>query len=369
MQTQSLTRTIQILFLFFLIVCGLYFAKPFLVPFAIAGLLSMLLVPMSRKLESKGLNRAVAALVCILVFLLLIAGIITLLGWQLSGLSSDLPQAEEKITKSIGQLRQSISSTLGISPQKQQEILKQQQSSGGSGGGMGSVVSGIMASIMSFLVDFIIVMVYLFLLLFFRGHIKKFIFKLVPREKQGNAQTIITNSQKVAFKYVSGMAMMIVLLWIMYGIGFSIAGVKQPIFFAILCGVLEIIPFVGNITGTLATLLMGLTQGGGSGIVIGILVTYFVVQFIQSYIIEPLVVGAEVNINPLFTILALVVGELIWGIPGLVLSIPLLGIAKIICDHVPGLQPYGFLIGEEKKEGKKNSFIEKIKKKFKKGDS
>ena len=366
MQTQSLTRTIQILFLFFLIVCGLYFAKPFLVPFAIAGILSMLLLPMSQRLESKGFNRALAAVVCILVFLLVIAGIFSLIGWQLSGLSSDLTQAEEKITKAIGQLRQSISNTLGIPPQKQQEMLKQQQSSGG-GGGMGGVVSGIMGSIMSFLVDFIIVIVYIFLFLFFRGHIKKFIFKLVPEEKKGNTQTIITNARKVAFKYVSGLAMMIVLLWIMYGIGFTIAGVKHPIFFAVLCGVLEIIPFVGNITGTALTLLMGLTQGGGSGIVIGILITYAVVQFIQSYIIEPLVVGAEVNINPLFTIIGLVVGELVWGIPGLVLSIPLLGIAKIICDHVPGLQPYGFLIGEEKKEGKKNSLIEKVKKKFKKG--
>jgi predicted PurR-regulated permease PerM len=365
MQTQSLTRTIQILFLFFLIICGLYFAKPFLVPFSIAGILSMLLLPLSRRLESKGVNRALAAVICILLFLLVIAGILTLLGWQLSGLSSDLTQAEEKITKSVGQFRQMISNTLGIPPEKQKQMLQQQQSSGGGGGGMGSVVSGIMGSIMSFLVDFIIVMVYIFLFMFFRGHIKKFIFKLVPAEKKGNAQTIITNSQKVAFKYLSGLAMMIVLLWIMYGIGFSLAGVKHPIFFAVLCGVLEIIPFVGNITGTSLTLLMGLTQGGGGGIVIGILVTYALVQFIQSYIIEPLVVGAEVNINPLFTILALVAGELIWGIPGLVLSIPLLGIAKIVCDNVPGLQPYGFLIGEEKKGGKEN-FIEKIKKKFKK---
>src|SRR5688500_3118342 len=146
MQTQSLTRTIQILFLFFLIVCGLYFARPFLVPFAIAGILSMLLLPLSRKLESKGVNRALAAVICILVFLLVIAGILSLIGWQLSGLSSDLTQAEEKVTKAIGQLRQSISNTLGVSPQKQQEMLKQQQSSGG-GGGMGSVVSGIMGSI------------------------------------------------------------------------------------------------------------------------------------------------------------------------------------------------------------------------------
>jgi predicted PurR-regulated permease PerM len=365
MQTQSLTRTIQILFLFFLIICGFYFAKPFLVPFSMAGILSMLLLPLSRRMESKGVNRALAAVICILLFLLVIAGILTLLGWQLSGLSSDLTQAEEKITKSVGQFRQMISNTLGIPPEKQKQMLQQQQSSGG-GGGMGGVVSGIMGSIMSFLVDFIIVMVYIFLFLYFRSHIKKFIFKLVPAEKKNNAQIIITNAQKVAFKYLSGLAMMIVLLWIMYGIGFSIAGVKQPIFFAVLCGLLEIIPFVGNITGTSLTLLMGLTQGGGSGIIIGILVTYALVQFIQSYILEPLVVGAEVNINPLFTILALVAGELIWGVPGLVLSIPLLGIAKIVCDNVPGLQAYGFLIGEEKKKGKEDDFIEKMKKRFKK---
>jgi predicted PurR-regulated permease PerM len=361
MQTQSLSRTIQILFLFFLVICGLYFAKPFLVPFAIAGILSMLLLPLSRRLEGRGFNRALAAIICILIFLIIIFGILALLGWQLSGLASDLGQAEEKINAAIAQLRQYISSSLGISQEKQQEMMKKQQSSGG--GGMGSVVTGIMSTMMSFLVDFIIVLVYIFLFLFFRSHVKKFIFKLVRQEKEANAQAIITKSVDVAYKYVSGVAMMIVLLWIMYGIGFSIAGVKHPIFFAVLCGVLEIIPFIGNITGTALTLLMGLTQGGGSGIIIGILVTYALVQFIQSYIIEPLVVGAEVNINPLFTIIALVAGELIWGVPGLVLSIPLLGIVKVICDQVPALQPYGFLIGAEKKEDK-NNFIEKIKKKF-----
>ena len=364
MQTQSLFRATQVLFLFFLVICGLYFAKPFLVPFALAGVLSMLLLPLSRKLESRGMNRGLAGFISLFVFVVFIAGIVSLLGWQISGLASDLTQAEEKITKSIDQFRQMLSNTLGITPQKQQELMKKQQASGG--GGMGSVVTAVMGSIMSFLVDFIIVLVYIFLFMFFRSHIKKFIFKLVPSEKKAETQTIITKSQKVAFKYISGLAMMIVLLWVMYGIGFSIAGVKRPIFFAILCGVLEIIPFVGNITGTALTLIMALTQGGGGGVIIGILITYGLVQFIQSYILEPLVVASEVNINPLFTIIGLVIGELIWGVPGLVLSIPLLGIGKIICDHVPALQPYGFLIGEEKKNGKTSGFIEKIKKKFSK---
>jgi predicted PurR-regulated permease PerM len=86
------------------------------------------------------------------------------------------------------------------------------------------------------------------------------------------------------------------------------------------------------------------------GMVIGVLLTYLIVQFLQTYLLEPLVVGAEVNINPLFTIIILVLGELVWGIPGLVLAIPLLGIVKIICDHIDPLKPYGYLIGSDKKK-------------------
>ncbi len=94
---------------------------------------------------------------------------------------------------------------------------------------------------------------------------------------------------------------------------------------------------------------MALSQGGGTNMVIGILITYGCVQFIQTYILEPLVVGAEVKINPLFTIIAIVIGELVWGMPGMILAIPLLGIAKIIFDNVDSLKPYGFLIAEEKR--------------------
>ena len=83
------------------------------------------------------------------------------------------------------------------------------------------------------------------------------------------------------------------------------------------------------------------------------------VQFVQTYILEPLVVGAEVNINPLFTILGIVAGEMLWGIPGMILAIPIMGITKIVCDHVTPLKPFGFLIGESKKK-KDKGITEKI---------
>ena len=155
---------------------------------------------------------------------------------------------------------------------------------------------------------------------------------------------------------------MIVCLWVMYGIGFTIVGVKNAIFFAILCGILEIVPFVGNLTGNAITILFSIAQGGGTDMIIGILISYALIQFIQTYILEPLVVGRGVSINPLFTIAGIVGMELIWGIPGMVLAIPLLGITKIICDHIEPLKPYGFLIGQEKQSN--SSLLDKVKKWF-----
>ena len=158
------------------------------------------------------------------------------------------------------------------------------------------------------------------------------------------------NSRKVAQKYITGMMLMIVGLWIMYSIGFAISGVKNFFFFAILCGLLEIVPFVGNLIGNVLTVVVTLAQGGSMNVVLGILITYALVQFIQSYILEPVVVGSEVSIHPVFTIIGIILGEFLWGIPGMILAIPIMGIIKIVCDHIEPLKPFGFLIGEEKKK-------------------
>ena len=147
----------------------------------------------------------------------------------------------------------------------------------------------------------------------------------------------------------------------MYGIGFSVLGVENAIFFAVLCGILEIIPFVGNITGTILTVLFAAINGADSQVLIGIVIVYGIVQFIQGWILEPLIVGSQVKINSLFTILALVLGELLWGIPGIILAIPLTAMFKIICDHIEPMKAYGFLIGEVVSPKKELKIIAKIK--------
>jgi predicted PurR-regulated permease PerM len=354
----TISKSVQLLLLLFLVFAGLYYARAFLIPIAFAGILSMLLLPLSRRLEGRGLSRGLAATICLLIFLLSVAGIISLLVWQITDLAKDFSQVEQKLTAALDQLKQFINAKLGITEAQQEKVIKEQQQSQKGAAGQA------LAAFFGMLVDIILVLVYTFLFLFFRSHLKTFILKLTPSEEHPKTTKIITDSTQVAHKYLTGMFMMIVLLWILYGIGFSIAGVPNAIFFAVLCGILEIVPFVGNLTGSAITLLMALSQGGGS-MAIGVIVTYALVQFIQTYIIEPLVVGGEVNINPLFTILVLILGEQIWGVPGMILAIPLLGITKIIFDNIEPLKPYGFLIGGEKKK-KKPGFADRLKNLFSK---
>ncbi|HEX5654685.1 MAG TPA: AI-2E family transporter [Chitinophagaceae bacterium] len=341
--TVYLQRAVLFLLLAFLVVASLYYAKPFLVPLCFGALLAMLFLPLSRWLESKKIPRGLAILICVLLLLSLITIIILLISWQVTDLTQEVGDIQSRVKQMVSEIEQFISTRFGIPVKQQEKMLQEQAQNGGAVANIGSIL-------MSFLVDFVLCMVYIFLFMFYRSRIKNFVLQLVSGRQKDNAQQVIHDIQKVTQQYITGIGWMILCLWVMYSIGFSIVGVKYAVFFAILCGLLEIVPFVGNLTGNALAILMVIIQGGGIGMVIGVLVTYAIVQFLQTYLLEPLVVGAGVNINPLFTIIILVMGELVWGIPGLILAIPLLGIVKIICDHIEPLKPYGYLIGQEKKK-------------------
>ncbi len=355
----KLQHSIYILLFFFLSFAGLYFAADFLIPVAMAAVFAMLFIRLCNWFESKGLSRGISSLFCLLLFVSAIALIVFLLSWQLSGLAENLDAMKQRLINLFTNLQHWIHEQVGVTMRQQKELVKQQSDS--AGGGTGNMLASFASSVMGIMVNTILVLVYMFLFLFNRSHIKKFILKLVPGDEKNTAVNIVHESGKVAQQYLSGLGAMIAMLWVMYGIGFSLAGVESAIFFAVLCGILEVIPFIGNLTGTSITVLAVIAQGGDSKMIITVLITYAIVQFLQTYILEPLVVGEQVNINPLFTILVIVLGEMVWGIPGMILAIPLLGIIKIICDHVPELQPYGFLMGTEKQRGRKTGVIDKIK--------
>jgi len=353
-------RKLLILFLLF---AGLYYAKDFLIPLAIGGVLATLLLPLCVWMEKHKLPRGLAAFSCLLVLLLAITAIFTLLGWQISELTNDIALLKMKIISGGYRIQEYIYNHIGISLENQRSLLKNQQSAIS---GMLQIMAGSLTSVFT---GFILTLVYVFLLLYYRFHLKNFILQLSQSKHQNEVKQVVYSAALVSQQYLVGLAKMIACLWIMYGIGFSIIGIKNPLFYAFLCGLLEIVPFIGNITGTTITLIVAAGHGAEFPTLAAIAITYGVVQFIQGWVLEPLILGPQVKINPLLTIIALVIGQLVWGIAGIVLAIPLTAMFKIVCDHIESLKPYGFLIGELQTKKTENIFFKQIKHLFKKTSS
>jgi predicted PurR-regulated permease PerM len=346
---------IQPLFFLMLVIAGLYFAKGFLIPLCIAGVLATFFLPLCKWMEKMKIPKALAVIICLLMLLITIAGVCALLSWQINELTKEFSLLSERIVEIVNCIQRYIFTNFGITPKKQSELLGNEELSIT---GIMQVLAGSLASIFT---NFILVLAYIFLFLYFRTHIGCFILKLIPLAQQIEIKKMLSSITNVSQQYLFGLAKMIVCLWIMYGIGFSLIGVKSALFFAILCGLLEIVPFIGNLTGTMLTVLGAIVQGAGFPLVVSIIGVYMLVQLIQEWILSPTILGPQVKINAFTIILTLVVGELIWGIAGIFLAIPLIGMFKIICDHIESLKPYGFLIGEVVTKRKESAFMKKTK--------
>lgn len=354
----NLNSIIKKLLAIILLVIILIYAKSFLMPLIIGGILATLFMPLCNKLESLGVWRILAVFVSLLTLLVVFGAIIAMLSWKVSELYNEFDLLKIQALKTFSQTQTYLFENFGISLEKQSEIFNNEKPS------LAGLMQLTAESLKNLITNLILILAYFFFLLYSRQHIKQFFMKLAKDNQRSEMEKILKGTTQVSQQYLFGLAKMIVCLWILYGIGFSIIGVKNAFFFAILCGLLEIIPFIGNITGTIITVLIAALHGGNLTLMFGIVITYSIVQFIQGWVLEPLILGPQVKINPLFTIIALVIGDWIWGIPGILLAIPIAAMIKIICDHIEPLKPYGFLIGDmisaKKSENKIQGILKKI---------
>ena len=230
----------------------------------------------------------------------------------------------------------------GISPAQQKQAVKDGSPEDGK---VGSMIVSFLGSLTGMLANVVLVLVYMFLLLYYRSRFPTFIMKVVSEDQKEQARHIITESSRVAQQYLIGRGILILVLAVCYSIGLLIAGLDNAVFLSLIAALLSIIPYFGNLISLALFLLMAMAQGGGTSLFITIFIVLTVTQFIESYVLQPLIVGAEVNIHPFFTVVIIIIGWLLWGIPGMILAIPLLGMVKIIFSHIKVLKPYAYLIG------------------------
>jgi predicted PurR-regulated permease PerM len=341
LKAPKLERTNKILLFAILISIILYFGREFFVLITFSGLLAMLMTPVSNKLENKGVSRVFSSLISVLIIIAVISAIITLLSAQINNIGKELPQIQSRFEDLVSNVQFWISDNLGIT--------SDQLKGNGSGAlsNAGSILTGIVKGTFSFIGRSILVLVFTFLLILQRDKYENFIVMLSPEDKRDETTDMINKISKIAQQYLTGRIIAAFIIGIFYIIGFSIIGLKDGLILSAIAALVTIIPYVGALLGGLIPFFMSFINGSFEQS-LWVVIIISLVNVIDHYLIEPYIVGGSVSISPFFTILILILGGVIWGLAGIILFLPLLGILKIIFENVEGLQPYAYLIGDQR---------------------
>lgn len=181
----------------------------------------------------------------------------------------------------------------------------------------------------------------------YRRVLYQFIISLFHSQHFEKVNEGIMEIQKIIKEYISGLFIQVILVSSLTSILLSVLGVKYSLLLGVLTGLMNVIPYVGIIFSSLIACLISFATGSNHTLLV--LIGYLAIHAIDGNIILPLVVGSKVKINALFTFIGLLIGEKLWGISGMFLSIPFLAILKIIFERVQGLEPWGKVLGEESK--------------------
>ncbi|MEP6261850.1 MAG: AI-2E family transporter [Gillisia sp.] len=355
----KITSGKRILFIATTFIVGIYFlflslveAKGFLAPLVMAIVLALLMIPLSNKLEKTFLNRGFSSLICTLFLFVISLGVFALLSFQIKNFVGDWELIKEKMQPKLEQAESFLYEHTALTKEDFETYKEENDLSAlGAGGSPGQKAFSFMKSVLSFLSNYLLVFIYIFFLLNYRTKFKLFFLKLAPHEKQKETNRIVHKTATLVQQYLVGKSFLIILLTVLYSIGLGASGVDNFILISFIGAFLSLIPFIGNIIAFGLALVFGYLTTGELGVLLGIIITFVIVQFIESYILEPYVVGDKVNLHPFLVILAIILGNMVWGVLGMILAIPVLGILNIIFNHVPPLKPFGFLLSTDKKEG------------------
>jgi len=338
-------------------------AKEILSPLIFSCLFSILLLPLAAFLENKlRLPKSVACMSAVILLLTLVGALIYIIGAQIADLAKEWPQFQAQISKTMWDFRGWVQDTFHVTRGKQLRVVdsaKNQVLSSDT-----AVVGATVLSLSSILLFLIFTFIYTFFFLLYRRLIMTFLESVFLAENKATVHEVIEQVQRIIRKYITGLLIEMAIIAAGVSITFSFMGVRYAILLGIITGLFNIIPYVGIFTALIISAVVTLGTSPDSTKVIWVMITLLVTHLIDSNVLLPVIVGSKVKINALVTVLGVVVGEMIWGIPGMFLSIPVIAVLKIIFDRVESLKPWGIILGDEEK--KQNSLAKKLFKKKKK---
>ena len=305
-------------------------ATPFFIGYVIAWLFNPLVI----KLENKGVRRVLAAILVYVAFL----AILFLFFWFLiPTLYKQLNELISSFPTIISSVKDWISATLGnfnnigginaanvetsifngiesiisdVTTNLPQVILNS----------VGTIFSGLGTILISLFVG-------IYMLIDF-DNTKNHLLNLIPKKNKGEISSLINEIGEELRKYVNGTLLVASMVFIGDSIGFAIIGLNAPILFGLLCGITDLIPFIGPYIGGIAAVIVGFSQSPVIGIITIIIVV--LVQCIENYVLQPVVMSKTMKLHPVTIIIGLLLFGHFFGIVGMVVATPCIALAKVV---------------------------------------
>lgn len=334
-------KSTVILFGLILLTYALFNLREILVPLSFALMLSILLNPVTFFLQKLKFPRMLAIAVAILLAMILIAGVFYFLFAEISNLSTELPVFKKKFAQLIVKAQIEVSQQFGVNLQKQNQYIDEAEN------GMKPFLANAMGTALGTLTLIILLPVYSFLFLYYKTLILNFLYDVFAEADAKEVRVVLVQTKGAIQNYMFGLILEGVIVASLNTIALLLLGVKYALLLGFLGALINVLPFIGGIVAVLLPILIATVTKDGFQTQIGIIIAYLIIQFIDNHFLIPYIVSSRVKINALISIIIVLLGGALWGISGMFLSIPFIGVLKIIFDRVPELQPWGRLVGDE----------------------
>ncbi|MCI8575538.1 MAG: AI-2E family transporter [Bacilli bacterium] len=304
--------------------------SPLFIGFVIAWLLN----PLVKKMEQKGIPRMVSSLILyllLIVFLIVFIRIlIPTIYTQLNELLSNLPEIFNGVEDYITNLFDSLSTNKGIDLSNVKQNLMETMNTF-----FVDFTTNLPASIINFVGNFfsslltigfgLIIGLYM---LFDFDAINTHLLHLFPKKNRFELSLLITNISSEVRKCVNGTLLVATMVFVCDSIGFAAIGLQAPLLFGFFCGLTDLIPYVGPYIGGAAAVIIGFSQSSLIGIMA--IIVAVIVQLIENFILQPVVMSKTMKLHPVTIILGLLIFEHFFGILGMILATPCIALAKVV---------------------------------------
>ena len=313
--------------------------RDILVPLAFSTLIAILLNPLTVRLERK-MNKIVAIIVAMLIAVSVVAGLAYFLSSQIAHFFDNVDAMKQKLSELLVIIQRWLEQSFGIGAQKQMQMVNEAVN------GNKAVIGQTLSGALGILSVIFLIPVYTFLLLLYKTLILNFLYEVFSEENQMKVGQILTETKGAIQSYIVGLLIETGIVAVMNSCALLILGVQNAILIGVIGAILNLLPYIGGIIAIALPVLMATLTMDGFSTQLLIIAAYALIQFIDNNILVPRIVSSKVQINALVSIIVVLLGASLWGVPGMFLSIPFIAVLKIIFDRVQDLKPWGKILGD-----------------------